>query len=376
MTIQEVTTSEELELLRPRWNELLARSEQECPFLTHEWMSAWWRHFGQGRRLFVLVVKEGPEIIGIAPWAISCVGNGRTIFRKVGFLATGLSDQLDCILPGRGDGQIEALLAHLLARKRIWDIADFCPIVETSKTLPGFRRGIAEHHLHHTIEADSVSPYLPLNGDWTRFFEAKFSRNRRWQLQRKERKLSEQGAVTIRHLQCLAQDDGLLDRMAAMPQTSVYRGKERVGLMADSQKNGFYREISEVFSKSGWLRISALELGDRLAAYRFGFSFKGRHYDYFHGFDPAMAFASPGTSLLVDVLRQCFENHVTEFDFLRGSEPYKFYWTDQVRQNLRVRFFSPSLRGGLLRAVYALRDHMAACRPNPTIQPVPEEATG
>ncbi|MHB1873045.1 MAG: hypothetical protein ACYCT1_19695 [Steroidobacteraceae bacterium] len=43
---------------------LLAVSAADRPFLTWEWLSAWWRHLRANRRLSILALREGGDLVG------------------------------------------------------------------------------------------------------------------------------------------------------------------------------------------------------------------------------------------------------------------------------------------------------------------------
>lgn len=53
--------------LEEAWNRLLLKSRANNIFLTHEWVRNWWRVYGKGKKLCVLIAEDGQEIIGIAP---------------------------------------------------------------------------------------------------------------------------------------------------------------------------------------------------------------------------------------------------------------------------------------------------------------------
>ena len=55
--------------LRGEWDELLQASESDCFFLTWEWLSTWWKHLADDRELCILTVRDGDELVAIAPFA-------------------------------------------------------------------------------------------------------------------------------------------------------------------------------------------------------------------------------------------------------------------------------------------------------------------
>jgi len=64
MRVTRLTTSEELEALADSWN-CLTRA---VPFRSWQWLATWWKHYGDGRELYVLAVhNDDGVLIGIAP---------------------------------------------------------------------------------------------------------------------------------------------------------------------------------------------------------------------------------------------------------------------------------------------------------------------
>src|SRR6266849_4562731 len=64
-----VSDPAELERLRPEWLELMARSSSNDAMLTPTWLLGWWNVYGpqDGRRLMVILFREGDRLVGLAP---------------------------------------------------------------------------------------------------------------------------------------------------------------------------------------------------------------------------------------------------------------------------------------------------------------------
>ena len=67
LAVRIVTDSEEFESLRGLWDSLLARSSDNDAYLTWEWLFTWWRHYGEGKKLNILLIEDEGRIIGIVP---------------------------------------------------------------------------------------------------------------------------------------------------------------------------------------------------------------------------------------------------------------------------------------------------------------------
>jgi len=52
-----------------RWQDLLSRSECDPLFLSWQWISAWWNHFGkrEGDQLTIIAVTHASKLVGLAP---------------------------------------------------------------------------------------------------------------------------------------------------------------------------------------------------------------------------------------------------------------------------------------------------------------------
>ena len=90
----------------------------------------------------------------------------------------------------------------------------------------------------------------------------------------------------------------------------------------------------------GLARLYALEIGDRIAGVYYGLQFGDRAYAYLGGFDPSFDSISPGTILIGHAIERAEGEGAREFDFLRGSESYKYRWGASDRSN-RTRVLRP-----------------------------------
>lgn len=57
--IRVVTEPKELETLATVWDSLLGKCrEDNSIYLTHEWLSTWWKHFEEGKKLNILLIEK------------------------------------------------------------------------------------------------------------------------------------------------------------------------------------------------------------------------------------------------------------------------------------------------------------------------------
>ncbi|HZR45855.1 MAG TPA: hypothetical protein VFA47_04070, partial [Candidatus Manganitrophaceae bacterium] len=64
MAVAPIGTDAALAGLKENWDALQTETASPNPFLTWGWMASWWRHFGEGKRLEILAVRNHGELIG------------------------------------------------------------------------------------------------------------------------------------------------------------------------------------------------------------------------------------------------------------------------------------------------------------------------
>jgi len=98
LTVEVIDDLDAAEAFAPEWDEFaVARS---LPLCAPGWMLAWWRNLAPAKAaLRILTVRDGSELLAIAPWFVQTGDAGRVDVR---FLGAELSDRVDILcLPGR-----------------------------------------------------------------------------------------------------------------------------------------------------------------------------------------------------------------------------------------------------------------------------------
>jgi CelD/BcsL family acetyltransferase involved in cellulose biosynthesis len=88
----------------------------------------------------------------------------------------------------------------------------------------------------------------------------------------------------------------------------------------------FHAEVSSGFSRQGMLRLIVLRLDGRAIAALYAFAAGDRTWFYLGGFDPEFEKLSPGTAAVGTAIERAAAEGHRAFDFLRGAEPYKYWW--------------------------------------------------
>ena len=125
----------------------------------------------------------------------------------------------------------------------------------------------------------------------------------------------------------------------------------------------FHRAVATRMAQSGLLYLARLDCDGSPVAALYGFHLGGRLFGYQTGFDAAWETKGVGAVLQAKVFEDAIERlHATEYDFLRGTEPYKYAWTNQERRTSTVRCWSNSSVARIAKAEHGLRQRVSRLR--------------
>lgn len=337
LTVDSVETEEQFWGLEEAWKRLLSKNPRPVPFLSWEWISTWWKHFGTGSRLFVLVAKSDVgDVVGIAPCHIvTRKAFGIFPVRSVELLghrgSAVCSDHLDFLL-GQNDAEMVclALLEALISQREKWDRLEFGDLAQDSP-IPGELTKIEKHHrLTFRKALQDRCPYLMLPSKWEELLKSMKAKRRSFIKTRRERLTAKGRVEFIRESspECVPEQLEILGKLHKLARER--KGQE--GNFVLSAYRDFHRDVAMRMAEAGYLYMARLECDGTPTAFVYGFIISGRFFYYQTGFDPAWMKDGAGSILLAMVVEDAIERyHATEFDFLRGTEDYKYAWTSEER---------------------------------------------
>jgi len=356
LKVECIEDTDTLTLLRPEWDALLKASGADCLFLTWEWMATWWKHLAQGRRLNVLVVRRGDELLAIAPLALRPPQLGRLLpFRTLEFLGMGTvgSDYLDIITrPDEEERTLKALAEYLQQNKFV---------IEFTRVKPGSRRiaalvsllGQAGWHSHQAVTDNC--PYIPLTGhSWESYMSGVSGPHRR-NVRRRLKILHEKfGQVEFQQARTEEEREACFQAFVEL-HAKRWSGDESSTAFTGPQVQAFHEEFSRLALAQGWLRLCVLKLDGKPVGATYSFRYGEAYYYYQAGYDPAYNEYSVGLVTLALLVQTAIGEGACEFDMLHGYEEYKFLWTRAGRDLARVRCFPPNAAGLMYRQAMNLR---------------------
>ena len=324
MKIKRIQTEQEWDSLAGEWNQLLAGSISNLPFLRHEYLQAWWQHRGGGEwasaELTILAgYDEKDTLIGIAPFFLSKNHAGKLALFLLGSLE--ISDFLDLIVSTEHlETFTTALLAYLTGPDApTWEALELDNFLENSPSLDALETAAAAHGLSFSQERLQPAPLITLPDDFDT-------------LPRISRQPLPPGADP-QDAQCAAPlhphpggkvgtnaDLGAeMDDFFAMMREEPEKDAFLQGAMIEQMK-----AIAQAAADHGWLDLRFLMVGREKAAGYLNFSYDNRVWVYNSCMASKFANLSPGISLIGLLIQEAIEENNIAFDLMRGDEGYKY----------------------------------------------------
>jgi CelD/BcsL family acetyltransferase involved in cellulose biosynthesis len=303
--------------LRGEWDELVRAMPRSSPYLLHAWLSAWWRHFGHGRRLCVQAAFRNDKLVGALPLCI----RERAGVRSLEFIGAGESVLADVLLAEGEDPSTGVELAQRAAVSG-QHVADFFGLPGGSRLAAAL--GDRRLRLVPRLEA----PVLDLPNGWDAAYQEKTSSNRRSLHRRRRRQLAAIGRLELTVARTVPELQRALEQAFDL-HARRWHGRPDSSRFGTPQGRAFERAGLRALAESDAPRIALLTLDDRPIAFTYYIALDGCMYAHRLGFDPAYAAYSPGVVNFLDAMALASEEGLTRVEFLGGAERFKVELADR-----------------------------------------------
>ena len=294
------------------WEDLLQASPANSIYLTPQWQQVWWDYYGLDRELAGFYIDESGLLMAVA--SLSKQGDEVTF--------TGGPETFDyndfLVRPGFESTFFPTLLKEL--RSDGVQTVTLCSLQEDSPTLK-YLPDVAETHgfVVNVIEED-VSPGLSLPETWEAYL-AQLSKKDRHELRRKFRRLEALDNWKWYYLESAVDIENGFDNFLRLMRMSA---PEKEEYMTDERER-FFRSMASKMALLGLVKLFFLEINGVSVAASLCFDYGLSRLLYNSGYDPEMSFYSVGLLMNAICLKDAIEQGEVYFDFLRGSEPYKYH---------------------------------------------------
>jgi len=307
-TVQE----ESFDQLHAYWRHSEHGLKWECIFVLPGWLQAWWFAFRDPSKLSIYCVRRGKTLIGIAPMLVR--GDGGSFIGS-----TDVCDYQDFIgAPGREKEFCRVLLGHLQRQGIRWiDLGHFRP---DSVVMRSFLDVARREPIQVSCWQEEVSVEMDLPSHWEEYLRM-LDGKQRHEIRRKFRRLNESVRADFQTHENIDGAGEVTSTFLAL----FARSKEQKASFMTPSMEAFFRSLVEAMARIGILRIHILEVEGVPAAGVLCFDYNDTVFLYNSGYDPRFKSLSAGLLCKILSLKEGIRRKRKRYDFLKGSEPYKYH---------------------------------------------------
>lgn len=259
----------------------------------------------------MLTIQNDNEVVGIAPLIKQdetiCLMGDPDLFDHQDFLPASTKEDIF----------FEAVVDFLDAQN--WSFLSLRSLRPTSATLKYFPALCENRGFAVRIEQDGDTPIAELPETWEDYV-TNLGKKRRHELRRKIRRLENTASVGQNTHTDSANILNGMEQFFELMRTS--RDDKRDFLTAERQ--AFFKDIALESEKQGQFRLSFLEIDGEQVAGCIAFDYGDDYLLYNSGLNPAYSSLSVGLINKVFCLKDAIQAGKRTFNFLKGSERYKF----------------------------------------------------
>ncbi len=341
--IRVVTTETEWSRLEPEWDVLLGTVDGAAALQSYGFLRCWWRHFGHGKQLRVVVAEKDGKPVGIAPLQLSQRKMYRMLYPVLEFI--GMPDELDRprLLVAEGDDEtLDRLLGAIAGLGHDWKALQ---LDELDADGWQERRLIAwakRQRLWSEATPLHPVPFLVKAGDWDHYLDNK-SRRFRKRLRYARRRLERDHALSYRSSHGPGLHRELLDEFFEI-EAGSWKAAKGFDVGSEEGYRDFYRDLLGHDSDTLRGHIVVQYCDGQPCAATLGFSSRGTYYSLQIAHDPRFDKYSPGTLLEAYEMKWFFANaSLTRYELLGGEGTNKRRWASDATDTNVVLIRKPNL---------------------------------
>jgi CelD/BcsL family acetyltransferase involved in cellulose biosynthesis len=358
--VREVNDPSGLEQYAADWNKLLPATPGASYFHSYDWFATYWRHFGAGQRMRVMLVLNDGRVAGVVPLVVT---RERTKLGRLRSLRYPLHGWGSFYGPIGADWRsiLRCTLRHVLATGRDWDLLDLLWVDRDGLDNGATAAAAADAQLIVRATPWLKSAQIDISGGWDTYWASRKS-HFRTNARRNERRLREEGELTfVRHRPpgvahgCSDPRWDLYDECERIAAGS-WQGSSTTGTTLSHESiRAYLRDAHTAAAAFGGADMNLLLLAGRPVAFAYNYHFGGYVYGVRAGFDAATP-PGAGTVLQRMMIEDSCRRGDRLFDLGPGALESKHAWQTQVAVAWRYTHYSMrSPRAQLLRALHAIK---------------------
>jgi hypothetical protein len=323
--VHEIRHIDELAAIGAQWMQLLQQTPGASIFQSLQWLEIYWRHFGDGQQLRVMLVEGADHCLtGIVPLVVR---REKTRAGSLRFLTYPLDDWGSFFGPigPQPENALAAALEHVRRTKPDWDAIELRWLGGPESDVGNIRRAMLSAGFQAYCTLWGETAVVQLDGTWEQYFDG---RPRAWRRNLR----STQAKLHTRHrVEFVRYRPPVQEGVEADPRWDLYEACEQIAARSwqGSARDGttlthpsvraFLREVHQAAARLGAADMNLLLLDGQPAAFLYNYAWRGYVYGLRAGYDPGFSRQGVGTVLLAESIRDSFSRGDRWYDLGVGS---------------------------------------------------------
>lgn len=318
------------------WDELA--SAFATPLLASDWFISAAKAFCPPNKLLMLTLKSESRFKAIIPLCLK----GRLLSHLEFVGSSTLREPGGVLFDNRES--LKTLIQIVLNAKKSLILKR---LYKSSPEVSILNRELKTRPFRYTVHEERI-PYVDTTGDWEKFRKNKISSSRRSGFRRMYKKAAKKGELRFEVVTPGEDDLDSYLQEAYRIEAANWKGRMGTAVKTHASLRKFFRYYSERTAKKGNLHLFFLKAGEENIAVQITVIHSNRLWIYKIGYDEEWSWCSPGTLLMHNVVRFCFENNLESCEFLGYDEQWLHIWATGFHDLVSFGIYPKSVTGWLV----------------------------
>ena len=323
LNVEVFKSFDEVKPLQKEWDEFIESIDGEI-FLSYDWCRIWWKYYGGGRDLRIIVVRSDGALVAILPVFLERLGFTPVSLRVVRFVGTDHMP-VTIMLPidPRHLDQVVLLFIEELNKQYRWDllyIGALCGRFAAMDRFIAAFNGKWANDYRLDVKTADVQTYFHLSGSWDEQL-AGLKKKQRQNINRAYKLLSGDHGTIKTSFSNAASFDQDFTEFLGMHQKQ-WQADGVAGHFGDwPHSSEFHREVAASQARHGRLRLMKIEVGNVCLGYKYGYRLGKTSYQFLSARNTASDISDSGFTQVAfgEQAKKAIEAEVTCIDSMRGT---------------------------------------------------------
>lgn len=348
-----ITNFEKFQQMKSVWDDFFKCSVNQALFLTHGWISTWWKAFSpyRSRELLILEVRDKNILIGLVPLMCQKIEIKGISFKAISFIENGHTPLADSLfLPGKEDVVITNVLPFLLESVPNSHFVQLGKLCQNSPTHDAIERFCRNGKIKFILDCHRITQIISTTQVWDLFLKSRSNKFRK-SIRNKLNRLSR---ATANLIYCDTIGDGIdVDTvMLRICDISGHSWKADNGSDINSIGGSiqFHRDMLYTISSiGGKASVWWMKQEDKFIAYELHLVYEGTVYPILADYNQSFSELSPGSMIEYKAIQNCFDSQdITAYNTCADNYWYLRNWTSDNIQYDIYNIYSNTLVSGSL----------------------------